>query len=81
MKLSGWGRFPQAECRIVEPRDETGVRTAVATSPSMIARGNGRAYGDAALNPDGTILIRRLQHMLDFDASSGLLACEAGTLL
>jgi FAD/FMN-containing dehydrogenase len=50
-------------------------------SGSTIARGNGRAYGDAALNPEGTILTRRFNRFINFNQASGLLVCEAGTLL
>jgi FAD/FMN-containing dehydrogenase len=47
----------------------------------MIARGNGRSYGDSSLNPSRIVGMRRLDHMLAFDAKAGVLTCEAGTLL
>jgi len=53
----------------------------VEASKSLIARGNGRAYGDAALNPRGTLLMGRNDRFLSFDPQSGRLTCEAGTLL
>jgi decaprenylphospho-beta-D-ribofuranose 2-oxidase len=44
-----------------------------------IAHGAGRAYGDAALNAQGrVILTRRLNRMLTFDADTGLLEAEPG---
>jgi decaprenylphospho-beta-D-ribofuranose 2-oxidase len=44
-----------------------------------IAYGAGRAYGDAALNSQGrVILTRRLNRMLAFDGESGLLEAEPG---
>ncbi len=47
----------------------------------MIARGNGRSYGDAALNADFTLSMTAMRRMQSFDASTGLLTCEAGALL
>lgn len=81
MILSGWGRFPRLECRPLEPRDRDAVASIVAANPSLIARGNGRAYGDAALNPAGTLLMRGCRGVLDFDQKSGRLTCEAGMML
>jgi len=79
--LSGWGRYPTAECRFIEARSESGVPAAVLSHASLIARGNGRAYGDCALNPDATLGLLKQDRLISFDATNGLLACEAGTLL
>jgi decaprenylphospho-beta-D-ribofuranose 2-oxidase len=79
--LSGWGRYPTAECRLIDARGEAEVLKAVAANPSLIARGNGRAYGDCALNPDATLSLLKQDRLISFDPESGLLACEAGTLL
>ena len=47
--------------------------------PDIIARGLGRAYGDAALNADsGVLLHEKLNRFLDFDIYSGVLHAEAG---
>lgn len=82
MNLSGWGRFPRADCAVIRPRDAEGVeRAVVETRGNLIARGNGRAYGDSALNRDKTIDMRGLDRILDFDASSGQVVAEAGVLL
>ena len=53
-----------------------------ANSSSLIARGAGRAYGDAALNDHNRVVdLTRLNRMLSFDAASGLLRCEAGVTI
>jgi decaprenylphospho-beta-D-ribofuranose 2-oxidase len=80
MKLAGWGLYPTAECRLLQPRDVAQIRAALAQGP-LIARGNGRAYGDSALNTDQTVDMRAFQRMLSFDDVSGQLVAEAGTLL
>ena len=81
MILSGWGRFPVIDCATVEPRGSDEVLAAMAGSTSLIARGNGRAYGDSALNRASTLLMGHQSRLLSFDADSGILCCEAGTLL
>lgn len=49
---------------------------------SVIARGQGRSYGDAALNENGHVLItERVNRMLEFDEGSGILRAEAGITL
>lgn len=80
MELSGWARYPRARCRVVRPRTEQDVRTALAEGP-VIARGMGRAYGDSALGPGATLDMRGFDRMLGFDARSGVLTAEAGVLL
>lgn len=81
MKLSGWGRFPVLEARTFAPRSIEALRTLVLSNPQLVARGNGRAYGDSAVNASATIETRHFNRMLAFDTSSGQLVAEAGVLL
>ena len=80
MQLSGWGRYPRAECKIQSPRSISEVRAALKGEP-VIARGMGRAYGDSSLNQGATLDMTRLNRMLAFDPETGLLAVEAGVVL
>ena len=48
--ISGWGRYLQTQGTIIEADDAETARTQIITHQSLIPRGNGRAYGDAALN-------------------------------
>lgn len=79
--LSGWGRYPRAACHVVRASRVQDAIAATAASASLIARGNGRAYGDAALNPHATLAMTGCNRILAFDAASGDLTCEAGVLL
>ena len=48
----------------------------------VLAVGNGRSYGDSGLLDDGTIIdAADLDRIESFDASTGLIVCEAGVLL
>lgn len=79
--LTSWGRFPRAECRVIAPQTRDEAVAALANLPSVIARGNGHAYGDAALNPDATLTTRSLTRVIAFDTRAGVLEAEAGILL
>lgn len=83
MRLSGWGRFPRADCRVEAVRDLADAVAAVAAAGpgGLIARGAGRAYGDAALNAHGVLAMARADRMLAFDAETGVLEAEAGVML
>jgi decaprenylphospho-beta-D-ribofuranose 2-oxidase len=81
MRVSGWGRFPQVETNYVDMRDVAEARDALSRHPSLIARGNGRSYGDAALNASCVLSTRRSDRILAFDAESGCVTVEAGLLL
>lgn len=78
--LSGWGRFPQLPCAVHTPRTQEELEALVRKGP-LIGRGNGRGYGDCALNQANTVDMRRFNRMLAFDAARGQLVAEAGVLL
>jgi FAD/FMN-containing dehydrogenase len=81
--LAGWGRFPLAASDVYRPEKLDELRSVVASNTtSIIARGAGRAYGDAALNADNRVVnVERLNRMLAFDADTCILRCEAGVTL
>lgn len=80
VSLAGWGNYPRAACRVIQA-DGPGLPARVAAEPSLIARGNGRAYGDAALNPRATLRMERHDRILAFDPETGRLTAESGLLL
>lgn len=62
-------------------RSAIGARMRASVLPA-IAHGNGRSYGDQALNDGGSVwLTRGLDKFIAFDADSGLMHCEAGVTL
>ena len=77
MKLSGWGpRYPVLDCRLESLRRSEDLPGLLHRSETLIPRGNGRAYGDAALNPDLTLSMLAMDRMQAFDAATGMLTCE-----
>ena len=53
--ISGWGRYPIVETDLLKPRTPEAARIAVSGMAGGIARGNGRAYGDAGIGARQTI--------------------------
>jgi FAD/FMN-containing dehydrogenase len=80
MELSGWGRYPRRLGTVSCPEE-----VAEALPPRagrMIARGQGRSYGDAAMLEDGMVMLtERLTRVGSFAEESGVLKAEAGTTL
>jgi decaprenylphospho-beta-D-ribofuranose 2-oxidase len=81
--LSGWGRYPSADSDVYRPEKISELAAVVAAdSAPLIARGAGRAYGDAALNAGGRVArIERLNRMLAFDPATAILRAEAGVTI
>jgi len=80
--VSSWGRLSAAPHEAVPLTDRDSVAAALANHHPGIAYGMGRSYGDACLNPGGTIWTTRgLDRFIAFDATTGRLTCEAGVTL
>ncbi len=71
MKLSGWGRYPVLDCRLEHLRGREGLPNLIERSPTLIARGNGHSHGDAALNPELTVSMLKMDRMQKFDEKTG----------
>lgn len=81
MMTGGWGRYPLADGAIIEADDERSIRQQLARHPSLIPRGFGRSYGDAALNPHAMLTLARADHIIAFDPANAEIETEAGLLL
>lgn len=79
VQLSSWGRYPSLPCELERP--ERYSQFTPGTYPN-IARGQGRSYGDAALNENGhVVLTERLNRLRELDLEQGILRAEAGLTL
>ena len=80
--VSSWGRLSAADHTIRFLTDPARLDELEVGSQRALAFGNGRSYGDVCLNPGGSLwMTRKLDRFIDFDATTGLLTCEAGALL
>ncbi|SFK07917.1 FAD-binding oxidoreductase [Bradyrhizobium sp. Gha] len=77
--VSGWGRFPVVDTEVLRPRSFEAVADAIVAG--SVARGNGRAYGDAAIGAARTIGMTGFDRVRSFDPATGRIRLEAGVLL
>ncbi len=78
--ISGWGGYPVQKAKVVYPENIEQILIEVKKS-ELIARGNGRAYGDSSINEKNTVNMKYLNHIISFDNHSGILVVETGILL
>ena len=76
-EISNWGNYPQVQVKFHEFEDLETLRKLVKQSDEVIARGNGRCYGDSALAPE-IISSLRYNKFLSFDEEQGIIRCQAG---
>ncbi|GGS24588.1 FAD-binding oxidoreductase [Streptomyces griseoviridis] len=82
--VTGWGRTAPTTARLVRPRtyEETAVAVRACGARGSIARGLGRAYGDAAQNAGGAVLdMTGLDRVHAIDVEGGTVLCDAGVSL
>src|ERR1700733_7384834 len=82
--VTGWGRTAPTTARLLRPGsyEETLAAVRGCDGRGIIARGLGRAYGDAAQNAGGAVLdMTGLDRIHEIDAVNGLVACDAGVSL
>ncbi|MEV0092051.1 FAD-binding oxidoreductase [Streptomyces sp. NPDC050738] len=82
--VTGWGRTAPTTSLLVRPRTYEEAATAVRECGERggIARGLGRAYGDAAQNAGGAVLdMTGLDRIRSIDADAGVVVCDAGVSL
>lgn len=78
--IQNWGNFPKIEATEIAPVDYYDLKNIIIAQNKVIARGNGRCYGDSALQAT-IISTLNMNKILEFDCSKGILKAEAGTLL
>jgi FAD/FMN-containing dehydrogenase len=78
-ELTGWGLYPRVLSRVISPK---AAELSSLAERRMIARGQGRSYGDAALLSDGTVILSEgMDRIINFDSGEGILTAEAGLTL
>jgi len=72
--------YPLVENTIIEFQNQKELADKLALADELIAYGNGRSYGDSALN-DTVVYTRPYDYFLNFDETNGILHVQAGVLL
>ena len=79
-KITNSGNFPVVEKEMRAEENIREIKAYVQNAHEIIARGNGRCYGDAALG-ERIFSTKRLNKFISFDRLNGILECESGVLL
>jgi decaprenylphospho-beta-D-ribofuranose 2-oxidase len=81
--LSGWGRTNLVTAQVVQPSSVEQLQELIRGAPprSLIARGLGRSYGDAAQLKDGTVIELPAFDRIKLDPASGTVTAGAGVSL
>src|SRR5580704_11305738 len=81
-QVLSWGRYPKiAHQHIHKPawNDQVPEILRAAAPGSLLPYGLGRSYGDSCLNAGRELIdCRRLNRILGFDESTGMVRCESG---
>jgi FAD/FMN-containing dehydrogenase len=73
-----WGRYPDVGQTLYSLNWQDGTWPAPEQG-SLLAHGQGRSYGDVALNENGMLLMTdAMNRFIAFDREQGILRCEAG---
>src|SRR5712692_9515441 len=84
-QILSWGRYPKTAYRRVHKpawNDQVPEILRAAAPGSLLPYGLGRSYGDSCLNDSRELIdCRRLNRILGFDESTGMLRCESGVSL
>lgn len=78
--IYNWGLFPKNRCEVHTITNYDEIISLVRSNNYIIARGNGRCYGDASLSKNiiSTIPLNKILHL---DESNGIICCQSGVLL
>jgi FAD/FMN-containing dehydrogenase len=79
-RLANWGNYPAISCDESSFSQEEQVQDFISSHSSVIARGNGRCYGDASL-AQHSVSTLKYDKVLAFDTTNGIFECQSGITL
>lgn len=79
-QVTNWGNFPIVEKEMKSEDSFKKIKEFVLNHNEVIARGNGRCYGDASLG-EHIFSTKKLNKFISFDRLNGIIECESGVLL
>ncbi len=78
--ISGWGNFPTIEGKLTKVKSKNHLIETVKKSKTVIYYGNGRSYGDSALNKR-MVQYQRLNEPINFNPETGIAHMNADVLI
>jgi decaprenylphospho-beta-D-ribofuranose 2-oxidase len=79
-RVANWGNYPVLETEENTFSFTEQITDVLLQSDGLIARGNGRCYGDASL-ANHTLSTLKYDKILSFDAEQGIFECQSGITL
>lgn len=79
-KVTNWGNYPVVEKEMRSDDSFGKIKEFVLNNNEVIARGNGRCYGDSSLG-EHIFSTKKLNKFISFDRLNGIIECESGVLL
>jgi len=79
-KVTNWGNYPIVEKEMKSDDSFRKIKEFILDHNEVIARGNGRCYGDASLG-EHIFSTKKLNKFISFDRLNGVIECESGVLL
>jgi FAD/FMN-containing dehydrogenase len=79
-KITSWGNYPKIDSNIFNFRNINELKNLLLSIDNVIAYGNGRSYGDSALNKN-IVDFRKWNKFLNFDELNGTIQIQSGVLL
>ncbi len=79
-RIANWGNYPAIDTEESTFSTNDHLRELLKNSDPVIARGNGRCYGDASL-ASNTICSLKFDKVISFDAGNGIFECQSGITL
>lgn len=80
MHLNSWGMYPLIKNKNFIFQTKEKLKNKLEENNTFIPFGNGRSYGDSALN-ENIIYCKPYNYFLDFDEEKGTLHCQSGVML
>lgn len=75
-----WGKYPKIEGKELIPSFPDDIIGYLSGQLQLIARGNGRSYGDASL-ASIMVSLKKMNHILSFNPERSVITCQSGILL
>jgi FAD/FMN-containing dehydrogenase len=79
-RLANWGNYPVISCDETSFSQVDQIEDLISSHSSIIARGNGRCYGDASLATNSVSTLK-FDKVLQFDPVNGIFECQSGITL
>ncbi|CAA6802145.1 MAG: FAD-linked oxidase [uncultured Campylobacterales bacterium] len=80
MNLKSWGLYPKIKSKVFPLINKTQLSKLLSSNKEFIPYGNGKSYGDSALN-ENIIHTKKYNFFLNFNEGTGLLHVQSGVTL